>query len=106
VRLQVLVDGFAKPLVILQCLDLLDLPKRLKGIVIEIVHLADVWVGHDDIGQLLHVPNAMSYSMPSLSTLQPYMGLVKGCLPGRKLRPDVVGRTDQPRLGERTTKDH
>lgn len=59
VRLEHLADYFAEALILLEGLDLFDLAEGLEGIVVQIVYVADVGVGDNAIGQLLHVPDAV-----------------------------------------------
>lgn len=54
-----LADDPAEGIVVLERLDLFDSPKGVEGVVIELVHLTDMRVRHDDIRQLLHVPDPM-----------------------------------------------
>ena len=59
VGLKGLADDVAEHVVVVERLDLLDLAEHVKGVVVQLVDGADVRVGHDGVGQLLDVSNAM-----------------------------------------------
>ena len=62
VLFQILVDDLAQFVVVLERLNLLDFSKGVEGVVVKVVDVADVAVGDDDIGELLHVSYAMRQS--------------------------------------------
>lgn len=47
---KVLTDDAAHPIIVLECFDLLDLAKCIKGIVVQVVDFVDVRVRDDDVG--------------------------------------------------------
>jgi hypothetical protein len=56
------VDGLAELVVVIEGLDLLDPPKGIKGIVVEVVHFVHAGICHNNIWQLLHVTNTVGDS--------------------------------------------
>jgi hypothetical protein len=77
----------AEVVIVLDRFDFLHFPERVEGVVIQVIDLVEVWVRDDDVGQLLHVPDPVGDSR-------------------RQLSPDIVGRADQPRLGQGAAKHH
>lgn len=61
--LERLADRFAEALIVIEVLDLLYLSEGIKGSVVQVVHFTNVGIGHDDVGQLLHVSNTMCESV-------------------------------------------
>ncbi len=59
VALEVLADDVAEVVIVLEGLYFFDLAKRVKGVVVEVVDVVDVGVRDDDVGELLHVAEAM-----------------------------------------------
>ena len=57
--LEVVVDGLAHVVVLLERLDLLDLAEGVEGVVVEVVDVADVRVLDDGVGEVLHVSDAV-----------------------------------------------
>lgn len=47
--LKVMTDDFAQLVVVLERLDLLDLPKGIKGVVVQIVDFVNVTIRNDDV---------------------------------------------------------
>ena len=97
----------AKAVIVLERLDVLHFPKCVEGIVIQIVHLVYVWVRDDDVGQLLHVADPVSDpGWESLVSRTSCIVVEEGHLPRWQLCPHIVGRADQPRLGQGAAKHH
>jgi hypothetical protein len=67
VALEVLSDDGAELVIVFQSFDLFELAKCVKGIVVELVDFFDVSVRYDDVGELLHVADAMRYSVAGIS---------------------------------------
>lgn len=67
VALEVLRDDGAEFVIVFQSFDLFKLAECVKGIVVELVDFFDVSVRYDDVGELLHVADAMRYSVGSIS---------------------------------------
>lgn len=58
-RLQHGADGLAEAVIVLCGFNLLDLAEGIEGCVVQVVDLIDVRVGHDNIGQALHIADAV-----------------------------------------------
>lgn len=117
VALEVLGDDGAEFVIVFQGFDLFELAECVKGIVVELVDFFDVSVRYDDVGELLHVADAMRNSVGSISSrsASPRQGkrwlanrirAHGSYIPDWKLGAHVVGRAYQSRLGQRASKDH
>lgn len=85
--LQILPDNVTELVIVVQRLDLLDLPEGIKGTVIQVIDVVDVRIRDHDVRQLLHVPDAVCYT--------------RG-----KLRAHVVGGGYEAGFGEGAAEDH
>lgn len=47
--LKIMTDDFAHLIIVLERLDLLDLPKGIKGIIVQIVDFVNVTIRNDDV---------------------------------------------------------
>ena len=61
VALEVLRDDLAEAVIVFEGLDLLEFAETVKGVVVEVVDIVYVGVRYDDVGELLHVAEAMCY---------------------------------------------
>lgn len=85
--LQILANNLTEPVIIIQRLDLLHLAKRVKGVVVQVVHVVDVRIRDHHVGQLLHVPNPVGYTRGELGA-------------------HVVGGGNEAGFGEGAAEDH
>lgn len=81
--LEVLGDDGAEFVIVFQSFDLFKLAKCVKGIVVELVDFFDVPVRYDDVGELLHVADAMRDSVGSIRHGQHLFVKAKGYLASR-----------------------
>ena len=62
VALEILADDFAELFIVFERSNLLDLAESVKGVVVELVDFFNVAICYDDVGELLHVADAMRNS--------------------------------------------
>ena len=60
---QCFTDYVAVSFIILYILDLWYTAKCFECLVVKFIDVGEVWVGHDDIGQLLHISETVGYSV-------------------------------------------
>lgn len=94
---QGLLQHLAVLLVVLERANLGHAAKALKGAQVRLVHMGEMRVGDDDVGQSLDVTKAVRQSTFFSKGTLPSTPLH---LPRRQLEATVVGRVYQTRLGE------
>lgn len=74
--MQRLLEDSAKLVVVVLIVDFFDLTEGIEGFAVELVDVRDVGIRYNDVGELLHISNTVSY-------------------PSRQFRPNIVGRVQQ-----------